>query len=132
MDRRNAKMKMYFWDRMIDARIRFNELKKDDEARKVTTEMGKKALIYNIVLLIFLGAATALVIWGVTIEATWRIALFVAAGILAVAMIPYFILVFNFSIKQLCLNKRAIGWVSLIMPFVITIAVAVAIAIVVL
>ena len=120
---------LFFMDRMIYAREKYEELKQDDEKRKTSTLLGRRALIYDIVLLIFIGGAAALTIYGITMESGWKIALFIVAGIVALSMIPFYIIALNFSIKQLCLNKRAIGVISLLFPIILTIAVAVSITI---
>ena len=124
-----AKSILFFLDRMIYARDKYDEIKADEEVRKTSTLLGRRALFYDIILLIFVGGAAALAIWGITLESAWKIALFILAGIFVVAMIPYYILAFNFSIKQLCLNKRPIGWISLLLPIILTVAVAAGITI---
>ena len=120
---------LFFMDRLVYARECYDRLKQDPEQRKTNTTLGVRALIYDIILLIFVGGAAALTCWGSTMASGWQIAIFILAGILFLAMIPFYILAFNFSIKQLCLNKRAIGWISLLLPILLTIAVAVSITI---
>ena len=127
MDKSTVESILFFFDRMIEAREKYDAIKQNEAEREVSTELGRRALIYDIVLLIFVGGAAALAIWGITIDSGWRIALYILAGIIAVAMIPFYILAFNFSIKQLCLNKRAIGWITLLIPILLTIAVAICI-----
>ena len=127
MNRDTVHSILFFLDRMIEARETYNILKNDEKAREKTTKLGNRALVYGIVLLIFIGGAAALTIWGITMESGWKIALFIIAGLVAISMIPFYILAFNFSIKQLCLNKRPIGWISLLFPILLTIAVAIAI-----
>ena len=120
---------LFFMDRLVYARECYDRLKQDPEQRKTNTTLGVRALIYDIILLIFVGGAAALTCWGITMASGWKIAIFILAGSLFLAMIPFYILAFNFSIKQLCLNKRAIGWISLLLPILLTIAVAVSITI---
>ena len=120
---------LFFLDRIIYAREKYDELKANEEERKTSTLLGRRALIYDIILLIFVGGAAAFTIWGITIESGWKIALFILSVILFLAMIPFYILAFSFSIKQLCLNKRPIGWISLLLPILLTIAVAVSITV---
>ena len=129
MDRNTVISIMFFLDRMIFAREKYDEIKANEEMRKTSTLLGRRALAYDIILLIFVGGAAALAIWGITMESGWKIALFILAGIFFLAMIPYYVLAFNFSIKQLCLNKRPIGWISLLIPIILTIAVAVSITV---
>ena len=120
---------LFFADRLIYAREMYNEIKQNDAERKTSTLLGRRALIYDIILLIFVSGAAALAIYGITMESGWKIALFIVAGIVFAAMIPFYILAFNFSIKQLCLNKRPIGWISLLIPILQAIAIAVTITI---
>ena len=129
MDKDTTVSILFFLDKMIYAREKYNEIKANDNERKISTLLGRRALIYDIILLVFVGGATAFAIWGIAIESGWRIALFILAGIILAAMIPFYILAFNFSIKQLCLNKRPIGWVSLLIPIILTIAAAVSITV---
>lgn len=130
MDKATGESALFFLDRIIYARDKYDEIKANEEERKTSTLLGRRALIYDIILLIFVGGAAALTIWGITMDSGWKIALFILAGILVVAMIPFYILAFNFSIKQLCLNKRPVGWISLLLPIILTVAVAVSITIV--
>ena len=129
MDKDTLNFILFFTDRMLFARENYDNLKKNEQERSTTTLLGKRALVYDIILLIFVGGAAALAIWGITMESAWKIALFIAAGMVFAAMIPYYILALNFSIKQLCLNKRAIGWISLFLPIILTVAVGVCITI---
>ena len=120
---------LFFMDRMIFARECYDRLKQDPAERKTNTVLGARALIYDLILLSFVGGAAALACWGITMASGWKIAIFILAGIIFLAMIPFYILAFNFSIKQLCLNKRAVGWISLHIPILLTIAAAVCITI---
>ena len=129
MDKDTAHSILFIIDRMIEAREKYELIKQDPEERKTSTLLGRRALVYDIILLIFVGGAAALTIWGLTMDSAWKIALFILAGLIAVSMIPFYIIALNFSIKQLCLNKRAIGWISLLLPILIAIAAAVSIVI---
>ena len=129
MDKDTTISILFFLDRMIYAREKYNEIKNSGE-RRTSTLLGRRALVYDVILLIFVGGAAALAIWGITLESGWKIALFILAGILFVAMIPFYVLALNFSVKQLCLNKRPIGWIALLLPLMLTVAVAVGITVV--
>ena len=120
---------LFFFDKMIYARELYDEIKENEELRKTSTTLGRSALHYSIILLVFVGGAAALTIWGITMESGWKIALFILAGLFFLSMIPFYILAFNFSIKQLCLNKRPIGWISLLLPIIVTVAAAICIVI---
>ena len=129
MDKETGKTILFFIDRMIYARETFNELRENEQERQTSTLLGKKALIYDIILLIFLGGAVALVIWGLSLSTGWQVFMIIVAAIISLAMIPYFILALNFSIKQLRLNKRPIGFVALILPILLIVAVVVVVLI---
>ena len=92
--------------------------------------LGRRALVYDIILLIFIGGMAALIAWGSTLEESWKMLLIMLASVVVfILMIPYYILAFSFSIKQLKLNRRAIGWIALILPILITIAAVVIIVV---
>ena len=111
------------------ARSDYNRIKADDELRKTSTLLGKRAIVYNIIMLVFMGGAAGLAIFGFTLTGLATILCIAGAVILYVAMLPYLILSLNLAIKQLCLNKRAIGWIMLILPLLITIGSVVAVII---
>ena len=120
---------LFFIDRMIQAREMYDSLKQDEENRQTSTVLGIRALIYDAILLIVLGGATALAVWGITMESGWRIALYIVAGLLALAAIPFYIIALSFSTKQLRLNKRPVGWISLVALLLLTVACVVSIAV---
>lgn len=121
MTRRDWNYIFFFIDRFAMARNDYNRIKADDELRKTSTLLGKRAIVYNIIMLIFMGGAAGLAIFGLSLTGIATILCIAGAVILYVSMLPYLILSLNLAIKQLCLNKRAIGWVMLILPLLITI-----------
>lgn len=129
MNKDTADTIFFLIDRMIYARENFDRIKQDEQERKTSVLLGKRALLYDVILLIFIGGAAALTIWGITMDSGWKYVLYVVAALFAAAMIPFYMLAFNFSIKQLRLNKRAIGWISLMLPLLITAAAAICIVI---
>ena len=129
MNHRDAENLLFFIDKMIDARESFDLIRHDENERHTSTYLGRQALYYGIIILIFIGGAAALVIWGITMESGWKIALFILAGLVAVAMLPFYLLALNYSVKQLRVNRRAIGWISLLLPLLVTIAAAVCIVV---
>ena len=130
MDENQRNFLFFFFDRLLFARTKYEEIKQDEEKRKISTSLGRRALFYGVLILIFVGGAAAMLIWGISLEETWKQALIIVGAILIVLiMIPFYILALNLSIKQLCLNKRAIGWISLLLPILTTIAVVVCIAV---
>lgn len=122
MDKNVIDSILFVFEKLVFAREAYDSLKQNEVERPRNTDLGKRALFYDMILLIFMGGATALTIWGITMQSGWKIALFIVAGLVAIAMIQFYIVALNFAIKQLCLNKRAIGWISLLLPILITIA----------
>ena len=129
MDKNAIDSILFVFEKLVYARAAYDSLKQNEVERPRNTDLGKRALFYDMILLIFMGGATALTIWGITMQSGWKIALFIVAGLVAIAMIQFYIVALNFAIKQLCLNKRAIGWISLLLPILITIASAASITI---
>lgn len=130
MTRRDWNYIFFFIDRFAMARNDYNRIKADEELRKTSTLLGKRAIVYNIIMLIFMGGAAGLAIFGLTLTGLATILCIAGAVILYVAMLPYLVLSLNLAIKQLCLNKKAIGWVMLILPLLITIGSVVAVIII--
>lgn len=130
MTRRDWNYIFFFIDRFAMARNDYNRIKADDELRKTSTLLGKRAIVYNIIMLIFMGGAAGLAIFGLSLTGIATILCIAGAVILYVSMLPYLILSLNLAIKQLCLNKRAIGWIMLILPLLITIGSVVAVIII--
>lgn len=130
MTRRDWNYIFFFIDRFAMARNDYNRIKADDELKKTSTLLGKRAIVYNIIMLIFMGGAAGLAIFGLTLSGLATILCIAGAVILYVSMLPYLVLSLNLAIKQLCLNKKAIGWVMLILPLLITIGSVVAVIII--
>lgn len=132
MDDRHWRL-FFFLDRLVDQREAYENIKHNDEERKNSTYMGKLAIKHNIVYFILM-----LIITGLAIGAY---AFFMKSGIwqgilmiiVAVVCVPYAIiyamLALNCDIKQMVLNKKPIGWVSLLFTFLIFIAAVVAVVI---
>lgn len=127
MTRRDWNYIFFFIDRFALARNDYNRIKADAELRKTSTLLGKRAVVYNIIMLVFMGGTAALAIFGLTLTGLATILCIAGAVILYAAMLPYLILTLNLAIKQLCLNKKAIGWIMLILPLLITIGSVVAV-----
>lgn len=115
--------------KFLDTREIYNNLKNDPEERKVTTYLGKRALLYSILFAIIFIGGPSLTIWCATSflsEHVFLGILILLAGIIiaiyGLILIP---IILNYTIKQLILNRRAIGWIALFL-FLIIIAVGVA------
>lgn len=121
MSARNANLFLFLLDRLLTIRMTYNDIKSNEETRKASTVLGKRALIYEIIFIVLVGGGAALVTVGLSILETiaffWGIFVVILGGALMLTSIIYFILALNCAIKQLCLNRRAIGWITLFLPF---------------
>lgn len=113
----------FFLDRIVDQRDAYNKIKNNEEERKNSTYFGKEAVKSNVVYFILLAATVALAIGAYAFfkaSGIWQGVLMV---IVAIVILPfaviYFIFALNCDIKQMVLNKKPIGWVSLMFTFLI-------------
>lgn len=116
----------FFIDRMIDMSDAYQAVKANEEEAKNSKYFGLQAVKYNITLF-FLTALTI----GLGIGAIY---FFMSSGIwqgilmilVAVASLPfmviYIVFALNCDIKQMTLNKKPIGWVSLMFTLLIVAA----------
>ncbi len=115
--------------KFTDTRVVYNNLKKDPEERKLTTYMGKRALA-NLALfaLFFIGGPT-LTIWCassyISTNPIFGVVLLIAGIVIAAYSLLLIPIILNYIVKQLILNKRAIGWIALIL-FIAVIALGIA------
>lgn len=112
----------------VDTREVYNNLKEDAEERKITTYMGKRALLYTILFAFLFIGGPSLAIWCASSLISTRpllgIVLLIAGVVIAVYGLVLFPIILNYIIKQLILNKRAIGWIALVL-FLVVIAIGV-------
>ena len=110
-----------------NARLMYNNLKKNDYARARTTILGKRGLRHILCFTLFVAAAILLFTWGIGSGLQGKIfiaILGVALGIYpAVYSFLFLPLAFNLTVKQLKLNKKVIGWIDLILLIIILIAI---------
>lgn len=113
---------LHFLDKIVDTRLTYNEIKNDEEARATSTLLGKRALIYDIVIIITVIGGAALLCWALSLLESKAVLFAIVMILLAVGMfitsLVYYIIGLNCAIKQLCLNRRAIGWIALFLPIV--------------
>lgn len=112
----------------IKTRSSYKDIRSNPESRKVSTLMGKKSIGYTVIFLVLLGLAVALGYWGIgmvkAVGFLLGIIMVVASIGLAFYSLSCLILALITAIMQLSLNRRAIGWIALILVFIV-VAVAV-------
>lgn len=122
-----------FFELLANARVAYNNAKKDEETRKTVTKFGGRAIVYTIVYVLLVGCGVALFYFGITNIASSLILVSIIAILASVYMllwgVPYLILAINLTIKQLILNRKFIGWLALIL-LVIVISLTVAVVII--
>lgn len=119
----------FLLSKFADTREIYNNLKKDPEERKVTTYMGRHALLYIILFAVLFIGGPSLTIWCassfISEHVLWGVILLILGIVIALYGLILIPIILNYTIKQLVLNKRAIGWIALIL-FLVVIAVGVA------
>ena len=103
----------------INSRLMYNNLKKEEFARKRTTLLGKRAFRHIFTFALFITVAILSFKWMMACVMKLEIFNMIIGLVLGVYTIAYGILflplAFNLTIKQLKLNKKAIGWIDLIL-----------------
>lgn len=127
MKKKNILSLLKFAELLLNARIAYNNVKKDEEAKKTADMFGKRSLVYFLVFAVVGGLAGALIFWCVTNFVSQFVFLailgFVASLYLIVYALGFYILSFNLAIKQKCLNKKAVGIIALILNVIVLVAV---------
>lgn len=110
----------------VNSRLMYNNLKKDDFARPRTTLLGKRAFRHILCFALFTAVAIASIAWAIRCGQTAQIFTMILGVVLGVYAGAYGILFLplavNLTIKQLRLNKKAIGWIDLLLLIFIIIA----------
>lgn len=119
--------------KMVDIRLKYSEIKNNEVERKNSIAMGKTAIMYNIVFLISIACGIAILLFGISLLDSIGILFGIIITLMGAVFILYsfsfLLLALNCAIKQLILNKRAIGWVSLTITLLIIVAAVVAVVI---
>ncbi|MFQ6772989.1 MAG: hypothetical protein ACLRFG_00760 [Clostridia bacterium] len=127
-------MKFKFWNAFslislaVNARIAYNNAKKDENIRKTTTAFGKRALVYIISFAVLSLGGIALIWWGVDgfVNAfIFNIFKIILGGYMVLYSLVLLPLALNLVIKQMKLNKKPIGWISLVLLILSVVAVIV-------
>lgn len=131
MKKHNILSLFKFIELLVNARIAYNNVKNDEEAKKTADMFGKRSLVYFLVFAVIGGIAGAIIYWSVThFVSTWvfvAILGFIVALYMAVYALGCFILSFNLAIKQKRLNNKAVGIIVLILNILVLVALLVGI-----
>ena len=116
----------------IETRDEYNKIKKNVDTRQESKVMGKKSIKCSIIGTILFCLATFCLIWGFSMLLSEYFIFGIVLVALGVGLVfypaVYLILSLNYLIKQLCLNKKTIGFVSLFI-FIVAICIIVIFAI---
>ena len=133
MKKQNILSLLKFAELLVNARVAYNNVKNDEEAKKTADMFGKRSLVYFLVFAVLGGVAGALIYWCVThfVSTLILVAIlgFVVSVYLALYALGFYILSFNLAIKQKKLNKKAVGVVALVLNIIVLVAILIAIAI---
>lgn len=131
MKKHNILSLLKFAELLVNARIAYNNVKDDEEARKKADMFGKRSLVYFAVFAVVGGLAGALIYWCVTHFASTMILVAILGFVVSVYMViyalGYFILSFNLAIKQKKLNNKAVGIIALTLNIIVLVAVLIGI-----
>ena len=136
MKKKNILSLFKFAELLVNARIAYNNVKNDEEAKKTADMFGKRSLVYFVVFALVGAGAAALIVWAVNNFVSTLIFVAIGAIILAVYMViyalGYYILSFNLAIKQKKLNNKAVGVVALVLNITVIAAILIGIIIAIL
>lgn len=116
----------------IEARDEYNKIKQSEDISLESKVFGKKSIKCSIIGTVLFCLAIACVIWGFSLLWSTSFIFGIVLIALGVGLVfypaVYLILSLNYLIKQLCLNKKAVGFVSLAI-FIVSICIIVLFAI---
>lgn len=125
---------LHMIEKMLDIRLQYSEIRQDEAQRPTSTVMGRHAIKYLIVFAISVVCGVAILAFGIplldTIGILFGIFIIITGALLLIYSLSPLLLALNCSIKQLKLNKRPIGWVTLTITLIILTAAIVTLAIV--
>lgn len=126
-----GKILFHGFSTFLDLRTLYNDIKNNPEAKKTSTVLGKKAIGFWIGFILSLAAGGGLIFWGISmfqsIYIIFGIILLVAGVSIAGYSLLFLVVSINATIKQLCLNRKVVGWVALSLHIITIIAIGVGI-----
>ena len=131
MKKQNVLSLLKFAELLVNARIAYNNVKNDEEAKKTANMFGKRSLVYFAVFAVLGSLAGFIIYWSVThfVSTLIFVAIlgFVVSVYLALYALGFYILSFNLAIKQKKLNKKAVGIIALVLNIMVLVAILIAI-----
>ena len=119
---------------LADIRTKYEEIKMNEESKKVSVVLGWRALRYNFLFALFVAFAVGLGMWGAqyvqTIAFLFGIVLIVLAIGCTIYALAFLLFALSASIKQIKLNRRFIGIFALILTLLFIAAVVASVAVV--
>jgi len=111
---------------VVNSRLMYHRLKAEDYARERTTLLGRRGLRHILSFMLFVSVAVAAFVMCFKWGAQGKIFLMILAiipGVYATAYSILFLpLALNLTIKQLRLNKKAIGYINVALLILVLIA----------
>ena len=105
------------FDKFVDIRVAYNDIKSNPEAKKTSTVLAKRSILYSIIGAVVFAISFALIFWGFSLVDSASVFFGIMLIILGISMIFYplafLILSLNLVIKQLLLNKKPLGFIAL-------------------
>lgn len=115
----------------IEIRDIYKEIKNNEEAKKTSTLMAKKTILYSFLFLITLAISFATIIWAISLmqglAVIFAVVLFVIGITIGIYSLIYLPLALNTLIKQFCLNRKPLAWVALAIFVLIIVGVVIGI-----
>ena len=122
-----------FGEKIVNARLAYNNAKQDPEVKPNITTFGKRSMWYFVCFLFFAALTGGLVYYGITHFVSTLIfvsILALVAGVYtSIYMLGFYILSLNLAIKQVRLNKKFVGVLAMILNTVVAVAIVIAIPI---
>lgn len=133
MKKKNVFSLLKFLELLINARIAYNNIKDDVEAKKTADMFGKRSLVYFFIFAFLAGISGGIIYWSVTHFISTMVIIAIIGFIVSLYLVLYslgfYILSFNLAVKQKKLNDKAVGVVALIFNILVIIALVVALII---
>lgn len=127
MKNKNILSLLKFIELLVNARIAYNNIKNDEEAKRTANMFGKRSLLYFFIFALCGGTGGGLIYWSVHNFTTRYIFIAIIGVIISIYLIVYalgfYILSFNLAIKQKKCNNKAVGIIALILNILILVAI---------
>lgn len=117
-----------FFESFLNAKDEYKGIKSSEE-RTTSSKFGVKSILYSVLFLVLVSSGLALGYWSLTMFDSLAIIFGIILLITAIGLlfysVTYLILALVTCIMQLCINRRASGWIALSIILLIVSAVVV-------